>query len=935
MSKRNRNKHTTSASTTPPSTPAIGTSPSDSFGVSDAPPAKTGAPGTTTSASPSSAAANAAATTTTASGSAASGGGANVNVNVNANANANATANANVNGNVIGGGGGNSGAAKSASVIGGQSEEDEVVCKLCGRMYNKPVLLNCGHTMCIDCADNLRSYYSLVASANTNLQETHKEFDAIVCLTCSSVMFISKSRTTKEALPPNQVMAALVEKYKRTGPKKIICSMDCLEVATVQCADCGAVMCSKCDNTIHRGPLGAHQRIRIDGGTVTAPPLSYAPRCVEHREQLKLFCRSCKCLVCLECANFGSHKGHEVVLINEWGEQCRKELLNGIQELKSRAVLLSNARNDLQKEVIHQNQALEALSMELTNTMEEIRRAASEKCTELMRQIEQLKAYNDLSIQERYCHLEKVSVQLQAMALRFEAILSNKSYVSRDWSEPLTECNNILKAFSVEGLTHREGDYPQFQYYLENPPLVFSFLDSIAIKTIDERRPLPPVTLPPIINISNMNQTLGVRHPLSPTLTSPSNQMPTQLQTTAAIPIPIPVPESPPLVPLSPPLPLPTVLTQPQLSPPSVSITSTIAPPSPSPPTTVKPFSPSQNSTASPKQKPAQAPTYASILRTPNSTSSEEPSRGRQIPTTTKNGPRKLMVKMWGAGGGSGYGLDTCGGGGGFVSGVVSVKPGSSLRVTVGGYGGCWEDGGSGEGGSVKGKGGCDGGGGGSGEDSKSPGGSGVRGGGGSGGSRNAAGGGGGASFIHETGTDQLLAAAGGGGGGGGGGSFFAGGGGGGGAYVGNLGSGGAGADCAHNGGPGVNGNGGGGGAASNSDAWGTSDTGGYGGDNQHHANSGRFGGGGGGQNAYSHIACGGGGGGGSGSVVGLHQPVCHNATTCVVDAANESDPHWAMPSGRGGSPHKHGNTGRVVILTEDGGTVLAVFDKHGSFNFQ
>lgn len=249
----------------------------------------------------------------------------------------------------------------------------------------------------------------------------------------------------------------------------------------------------------------------------------------------------------------------------------------------------------------------------------------------------------------------------------------------------------------------------------------------------------------------------------------------------------------------------------------------------------------------------------------------------------------QLFVKLWGAGGGGGA---STGGAGAYVSGYLSVTPGQTLQVIVGGGGvratqpSLTEAGGFGGGGAA-----------------------------GSSGSTFRAGSGGGRSAIQVVpGTDVVTA-----GGGGGAGSYF------------NNSSpvgGGGGAPNGSNGGISVNANGfagqggtlvsGGGGGSNGTDgtaSGGSQYTGGAGGTGSSYGGggggSGYFGGGGGGRSNAQARSCGG-GGGGSSFTSNLTTVTNTPGASGSTNAPNNNDVDYVTGVARGGSTN--GGPGAVVI---------------------
>ncbi|KAH3763280.1 hypothetical protein Pelo_4859 [Pelomyxa schiedti] len=848
-----------------------------------------------------------------------------------------------------------------------------------------PVVMpcRCGHTVCAGCADAGRSLAILCGgsaggrrgTSGTHQQEepgfletvghhhhagagmtspappytnvvcaavgTSKNFgvsaavtdDPIKCLLCGAVGVVPSSLRTIEALTVNESLFPAINSFK-SAPKRVLCSMECENEASVTCADCGCSMCSMHERVIHVGFLKSHTRSLlpvVKPSTPTTshlfppiPPPTQIMKCKEHNEPLKLFCKSsssssaskspseqnhqqqeeaetCQRAVCIVCAQFGLHKGHNVVPINDWSDECHKTLSGCVQDLKERSKSLSLLHDELRIETSDYSKIVHKFENDVNALFTSLFEALDTKRTELLDASAKLKAACDFQAAERLSHLERISSQIKVASHRFELPLEEEGTTMNlpFLAETIQQCRNLLKILTTGSIS--KWDPLRFDVKVANAQPILSLIANIGSISLVG----PPAEVTGVDIVSVTSTTVTVKWNPAIERGAPVTRYEVNIA---------------------------DVMNK-------VCSTKTVVAPTTTCQVIIDGLRPGTE--------------YSAVVRAATQVGSSPFSQPTKS-VKTKSTPG-VVVKLWGAGGGScgnsGAGGDgkiaTCGGGGGFVQGIVRLEPGSGgIRVTVGGFGGCWNEGFFGEDPTgVKQavpqqpqvKGGHMGGGGSSGYNPDNlQGVGGTKGGGGSGGSSNAGGGGGGASFIEDNVTGALIAAAGGGGGGGG--RCSGGGGGGGGANGSNLGSGGAGGRNLNGGHEGVNGNGGGGGAGPPPTSGGRSDTGGgNGGFVGCNATSGQCGGGGGGQ---SHTGnpdyVGGGGGGGGGSTVGLESGsvVTRDAVSCQVNAANEGDAHWASPAGRGGCDYKHGNTGRVVILTEDGATVLAVFDKCGSFSW-
>ena len=87
---------------------------------------------------------------------------------------------------------------------------DSICCKLCGEIYQNPVILNCGHSMCYKCAESSLSF-----------QRMKKNENKLNCPTCSKSTEIPELGTIDKTLKFNYDLRDVIEKFK-TGSNLIL-----------------------------------------------------------------------------------------------------------------------------------------------------------------------------------------------------------------------------------------------------------------------------------------------------------------------------------------------------------------------------------------------------------------------------------------------------------------------------------------------------------------------------------------------------------------------------------------------------------------------------------------------------------------------------------------------------------------------------------------
>lgn len=136
----------------------------------------------------------------------------------------------------------------------------------------------------------------------------------IVCSVCRRPTFLDDGRGGPEALPVARILESLVERFRESKQVRALCQT-CVEIkeARVFCEDCRALYCGPCFDAAHASSSssGLVHRSR-DAASAKGDPRG-PPKCPEHDDgDLRLYCCSCKTLVCPSCQSTGRHEGHAV-----------------------------------------------------------------------------------------------------------------------------------------------------------------------------------------------------------------------------------------------------------------------------------------------------------------------------------------------------------------------------------------------------------------------------------------------------------------------------------------------------------------------------------------------------------------------------------------------------------------------------------------------
>ena len=200
--------------------------------------------------------------------------------------------------------------------------DSSTYCAVCHQDKHDYRLLDCLHSFCISCIEQL------VLSADKQGEIRCPLCRAETCLPSSGVQGLAKDVT------------------RRTSKKTTCAWIDdspCSNEAACWCGSCKAAYCKAHTLQHITTSPGQHAIVSTlsepDGksGDRQTTGIAYKDEmCSVHEGQpLSLFCVSCDIVVCGHCALVGNHKGHQpIVLAKDMAEEKKKEVLGKVEEVE-------------------------------------------------------------------------------------------------------------------------------------------------------------------------------------------------------------------------------------------------------------------------------------------------------------------------------------------------------------------------------------------------------------------------------------------------------------------------------------------------------------------------------------------------------------------------------------------------------------------------
>ena len=280
----------------------------------------------------------------------------------------------------------------------------QLECSICFETFKQPKLLPCFHVFCKSpCLEKL----------------VDKDGDFLTCPTCRHIVPLSKKGV--DGLQSDfhidhlfEIQDAFNRAVETTETQCGSCED---EKATGYCRDCGDFLCDQCQAAHKRVKLSKnHQLLTLKEleiqATTFVPPKRDVPRCQKHSgKKLKIFCDTCKELICNDCT-IRLHRDHNYDLLADVFPRHKQELVSKLEPVKEKLEKVQKALEAFDTrahEISDQRAALEAYIKE---EVDQLHQLIDQRRAQLMGELEMLTQQKQKSLAAQKDQVEITQTKL-------------------------------------------------------------------------------------------------------------------------------------------------------------------------------------------------------------------------------------------------------------------------------------------------------------------------------------------------------------------------------------------------------------------------------------------------------------------------------------------------------------------------------------------
>ncbi|XP_038055948.1 tripartite motif-containing protein 45-like [Patiria miniata] len=260
-----------------------------------------------------------------------------------------------------------------------ETQKELQECPICYTEYKDPRMLDCSHSFCLKCLQELRL-------------TQNKDDKNIVCPLCRKETALTGAGV--DMLPGGSKDVNQQEQTEGQGLKVMCQACDEENEAISRCRDCKHYLCQECLKAHNRlASLRAHKivaltELNVESEEITEDiELKKVPKCCKHTDHdLCLYCDTCEVLICNECTNFDHRESlHSHISVDEAFSKCKQEVNESASKTEEyiKAFLSANP--------VSVDHSRYRLDMMLAKTYSQITLKAEKEITKIREKEKQLK----------------------------------------------------------------------------------------------------------------------------------------------------------------------------------------------------------------------------------------------------------------------------------------------------------------------------------------------------------------------------------------------------------------------------------------------------------------------------------------------------------------------------------------------------------------
>ncbi|XP_038053715.1 E3 ubiquitin-protein ligase TRIM56-like, partial [Patiria miniata] len=276
---------------------------------------------------------------------------------------------------------------------------DHLECSICTNRFRQPKLLDCLHSFCLQCLQELR-------------QSQDPSGTKLTCPLCRRETMLKGSGVAD--LPNNFAFSALVEevtmqeKLLKGQGSEIKCqACDEENQAISRCIDCDHFLCQECQKAHKRMTVMKSHKIytlaQLRSGEIVykSKLREEVPKCGKHPDQnLNVYCNTCEQVICLMCTVLDHEKPkHSFIGLPEAFEKCKKK----VEELVAN---IGKSKTKLNKTIDKTCQSRKKLNKMFANIKKKISEKAEREVAKIRQEEQKLLEETDRIYQERITPFE-------------------------------------------------------------------------------------------------------------------------------------------------------------------------------------------------------------------------------------------------------------------------------------------------------------------------------------------------------------------------------------------------------------------------------------------------------------------------------------------------------------------------------------------------